>query len=562
MKRASRIARLGKRSWPGCVGLMMAAMPLSGISYTFETNRDWAVNLDTTFQWLAGVRADSRDSAIANNPGHAAANYKFDRGDLVTNRMQAMLEFQAVYKGDVGFRISGSGWNDFAYNNRVARHPDPGYATSYPGNRYSSHTRKYHIRGGELLDAFVFANFELGDKPAYLRLGRFSQQWGNSMFFGFSGISYGQHPTDFIKGFSQPGSSVKELILPRAQAMFSVDLTPDLSVTAQYFLEYAPNRFPEAGTYLAPSDILYEGPTSAEPVFGPGFAAGRTHEPKDINDNFGLRVDWAPQWLAGRLGFYYRQLDETQSWQLGEVYPTGGGTVQLTYAEHVKLYGISYETNVGGASLGLEANYRKDTALQSAFVNGGVGPYREGARGDIINVLANVMINLPNTRFWDTGILLAEMSYTHLDDVSKNVNVYLGEGYGSCVNPLTGGAGDKEHGCATDDAVAVAMLFSPTWLQVWPSIDLSAPVSVTYGVHGNPAYAAGAFYAEDSVIWSVGVSASYRQKHTFTLQYQDYYWNPLRETVNAQGNSQYAGGNGPFALNDKGWVSLSYQTSF
>lgn len=570
-KRIEKMAHAGGVKRKLTLAVAVASLCTSGMvqAVTLKSDRDWRINADTTVAYLLGIRAEDREDKIADNPGNAQGDYQFDQGDLVSNRLSALVELQAIYQNRMGARVTASAWKDFAYDKDVEGHPDDSYPLSYSSGEYSSHTRKFHRQGAELLDAYVFSNFDVVDTPVSLKLGRFSQQWGNSLFFGFAGISYGQHPIDFIKGFTQPGSSVKELILPRAQVLATIGLTPELSLSAQYFLEFRPNRFPEAGTYLAPSDILYEGPDSAEPVFGPGFTAGRAFEPDDVNDNFGIRLDWSPMWAGGdRFGFYYRKLDETQPWTQGEIFldpsaPNGiSGNVHLAYAEDVSMYAVSYETAIGPASLGFEVNYRVDTALASAFVSGELGEYREGARGDVVNVLANSIINLSGSALYDTGIILAEVAYTHLADVSKNEQVFLHEDYDSCVDATTGGQGDKDDGCATDDAVAVSVLFEPSWLQVFPSVDISAPMSVQYGLYGNPAYAAGAFYAEDSIIWSVGLSANVKQSHNIALKYQDYRWTTKGTATNQFGNEQYAGGNGPFALNDKGWVSLSYSTSF
>lgn len=526
----------------------MATLLTSGASHaiTLKSDQNWNVNLDTSVQWLAGVRVNSRDSRIANDPFYHSSNYKFDRGDLVTNRVQGLFELQGVYQNRMGYRVSASAWNDFAYDNDVEFRD--GYTPTYRSGKYSSHTKKYHIRGVELLDAFVFSNFEIGDRAASVRLGRFSQQWGNGIFFGYSSISYGQHPTDFLKGFSQPGSSIKELILPRTQIYGTLDINDEWSVAAQYFLEWRPNRFPEAGTYLAPADVLFEGPDNAD-ILGLPVSAGNSKDPKDINDNFGIRLDWSPAWANGdRIGFYYRRFDEPEPIAtLNFAADFSSADLNLRYAPKTTMYAMSYETAIGRNSLGFEANYRKDTALQGAFND-------RVARGDVVNVLANALVSMPGNALWDTATLLGEVTYTHLTKV-RDKDLYNGEGY-AC-------AGNKSDGCGTDDAVAIAVLFEPAKLQMFPSVDVSFPISVQYGIYGNPAYAAGGFYAEDSVIASIGVKAAYQQKHYFALQYQDYYWNPKGRNVNGgPGGDTYAGGNGPYSLNDKGWVSLSYNTSF
>jgi hypothetical protein len=555
--------------------LSLAVLTMSfaqyGQAFNLSSGGDWDVSLDTTLGYTAGWRAQDRDSGIANHAFFAEGDHKFDQGDMVTSRVTVLSELQGVYQGTTGFRISGSAWKDFAYDDKVETNPAPGYDSilSYNGGKYSTETKRSHIQGGELLDAFVFHNTELGDTPVYLKAGRFTQYWGNALFFPFSNIAYSQHPIDFLKSFSQPGTEIKELFLPRTQLMASVDLTPELSVSAQYFLEFRPNRFPEGGTYLGPFDILYSGPNNGGAVaglFGGPVSAGNEYEPKDINDNFGVKVAWSPEWAGGDMGFFYRQFDEVQPWSGGSIYAGGGGEVHLNYAEKNRLYGFSYERTFGALSTGFEVSYRTDTALNSAFSNGQVGvPYREGARGNTINVIANGLYTLGQNALWDTGILLAEVSYTHLDKVTENEEVFNGVGHSSCRDSLNGALeGGKKDGCATKNAVAVALLFEPQWLQALPGIDLSMPTSLTYGISGNPAYAAGSFYAEETQIYSIGVKAVYQQKHSATLQYNGYHWNTSPKGPSGFGNEAYSGfgGNGPVALNDKGWVQLSFKTSF
>lgn len=535
-------------------------------AFKFETDGDWDVNFDTSLQYTLGARAQKIDPGIGNHPFFAEGDYKFSRrGDIVTNRVQGLLELQGTYKGQTGFRISGAAWKDFAYNDEVKTNPNPAFSTflSYPDGRYSSTTKKYTYQGGELLDAFAFANGKLGDTPVYAKLGRFTQQWGNAFFFGFSNIAYSQHPVDFGKAFAQPGTEIKELFLPRAQAMVTAELSPELSVSGQYFFEFRPNRYPEGGTYLGPFDILYAGPTSGGALagaFGGPVTAGTVNKPKDINGNFGLKATWSPEWAKGALGFYYRQFDEVHQWPLADIAATGGGALHLSYAEKVKLLGLSYERTFGKVSTGWEASYRQNSALNSALTNGIPGvPTTEGAKGDLVNVIGNAFVQLGTTPLFDSGILLAEFSYTHLAKVTANKSLYNGVGYASCPT------NNKWDGCSTKDALAVAVLFEPQWLQVFPGVDISMPMSYTLGVKGNPAYAAGAFYAQGTNIFSIGVKGTFAGgKTTVGLQYNGYKWRTgPKENIPGLGAS-YAGfgGNGPVALNDKGWLQLTLKTSF
>lgn len=560
----------------GCAWAVLFALGGIGASGTAHAFRlkdtgNWDMSFDTTVQYTAGWRAQGRDDGIGNHPFFAEGDYKFDKGDMVTNRIQALVEFQATKERRMGFRLSGSVWNDFAYDDDVNTNPNPAFSSilTYPSGKYSSTTKKYQIRGGEILDAFAFYNTDIGDTPVYLKVGRFTQYWGNAFFFGFSNIAYSQHPVDYGKAFSQPGTEVKELFLPRAQVMATALLSPELSVSAQYFLEFRPNRFPEGGTYLGPFDILYKGPQSGGALagaFGGPVTAGHSDEPSNNNQNFGVKVSWSPEWAAGDLGFYYRQFDDVQPWSLATINAGGGGSLRLKYAEKTKLFGVSYERTFGSLSTGFELSYRKDTALNSALSTGLVGvPYEEGATGDIVNVVANGLVTLGSTPFWDAGTLIGEISYTHLVKVSGNESVFNGVGYGACRDSVNAALpGGRSDGCATRNAVGLAVLFEPQWLQVSPGIDLSMPTSVTYGVDGNPAYAGGAFYAKGALLYSLGVKANIEQKYTVVLQYNGYYYNTGPKTIIPGLGESYAGngGNGAVALNDKGWVELMFKTSF
>lgn len=551
---------------PAVIGM---AAPVYGANLV--SNDRWDVSLDTTLQYTNGWREQGRDNGIGNHPFYAEGDYKFDKGDRVTNRLQGILELQAVFDRNTALRLSGSYWKDWAYDDTVRTNPNPAFSTflSYPGGHYSDTTKKYAIQGGEVLDAFFSHNDKIGDVPVYFKLGRFTQYWGNAFFFGFSNIAYSQHSVDYGKAFTQPGSEIKELFLPRKQVMLTADLTPELSVSAQYFLEFRENRFPEGGTYLGPFDILYSGPSSGGALagsFGGPVSAGTIVRPNDNHGNFGVKATWSPPAAGGDIGLYLRQFDDVQPWASADIYATGGGAIHQVFAQKTQLFGLSYERTFGPFSTAYEMSYRKGTALNSAFTNGKPGvPYTAGATGDITNLIANVLYPLPKSPIWDTGLFIGELSYTHLNRVTGNQALYNGVGTANCTssaNPAI--AGTLHDGCATNNALALAFLFEPQRLQVMPGIDLSTPLSLTLGAHGNPAYVGGPFYAKGTRLFSAGIKATIRQKTTVLLQYNGYHYD-TSPTVAIPGlGASYSGfgGNGAVALNDKGWIQLTVKTSF
>jgi hypothetical protein len=546
-----------------CVLVMAACAAGTARAFTFDTGPDWAVNLDNSVQYTLGWRMQKINPLIGNDLFFSQGDYKFPNlGEMVTDRAQDLIEFQASYEKRLGMRITGSVWKDFAYDNEAKQNPAYSFINAYSpnGDRYTSYAHRYFVEGAEFLDAFVFANGTIGEIPVYAKAGRFTQYWGNAFFFGFSNIAYSQHPIDYIKGFTQPGSEVKELFLPRNQVMLSADLTPTLSVAAQYFLEFQPNRYPESGTYLGFFDVLFNQPGSGALQ---GFGIPRNDGeilPPNNDQNYGVKVSWSPEWAHGDLGFYYRQFDEVDPW--AALVNPATGDLQSTFARKAKLWGISYERTFGLTSTGFEVNERFDTALNSAAL----APTNTGATGTITNAIANVFVQLGHTSIWDTGVWLAEFSYTHLNSVTGNASLYNGVGTANCHLNGTAAPGGWMDGCSTRNALAFATLLDPQWLQVFPGIDIDTPISLTTGIFGNPAYRAGAFYAQASKIYSVGVKATYRARHSVELQYNGYYWRPNGTADNGLGIGlpAYAGfgGNGPVSLNDRGWLQLTFKTSF
>lgn len=535
-------------------------------AFKIDTSPDWEMTIDNSIMYNAGWRAQSMEPRIGNHLFMAQGDYKFSKkGDAVTNRVSDLIEFQGTYRQKTGFRVSASIWKDYAYGDEAKTNPNnPAFAAlnAYPSGHYSDFTNRYFRQGGEFLDAFVFANGEIGNTPVYAKAGRLTQYWGNAFFFGFSNIAYSQSPIDYIKGFTQPGSEVKELFLPRKQISLSADLTPELSVTGQYFFEFRPNRYPESGTYLGFFDILFNGNPGGGALAGFGITENDGMvKPPNNNGNWGVKMTWSPKGTEADMGFYYRQFDEVDPWT-ALINPTTGH-LQQTFARKAKLIGFSLEKSFGLVSTGLEINQRRGTALNSAALVAS----NEGAKGTLTNVIGNAMVQLGKNAIWDTGILLAEFSYTHLNSVTGNESLYNGVGRAACLkNAVPGTTGSWRDGCATKNALAVALLFDPQWMQVMPGIDIDMPISYTWGVHGNPAYRAGGFYAQGTNIYSMGVRATYHSKTSLALQYNGYRWRPSDTADNGLGAGMPAfagfGGNGAVSLNDRGWVSLTLKTSF
>jgi len=556
------VPQSGGRRMQVALAAALACMAGGAHSVELVADDDWQVRWDNTLTYNLGVRAQNADSRISTNVSYDESDNKFaQRGDIVTNMVSVISEFDATYQGRHGLRISASAWKDFAYDDQVAYAPGTfngtvpySALTSYTGNTYSDYTKRWYRQGAQLLDAFVYTSADFSGHRASLKVGRQTQYWGNSVFFPFHSISYGQANIDVGKSLANPGAEAKELFLPRGQVYGQVQLTPELALSGQYFFEWNRNRMPAGGTYLGIADFLFVGPDRG--LLGPALVnRGQDFEPKDAG-NHGLSLRWSPESMPSTtFGAYYRYFDETQPWapMIGVV---GGATnYHLSYATGVRLLGLSLDRQIGDVSAGFEVSYRRGTAL-----NSNTGPLasdltgREGARGNTLHMLANAQIGLTPNALYQTGIAVVEVAYSRLLDVTKNEALFKGANTAAC--------GSKWVGCSTRDVVNLSALFSPQWLQVFPGIDFSAPVSATVGLLGNGATLSSG--NQGTVSYSVGLTTTVRNQTTVGLSYKGYYSRVREGTAPyyAGGPEHYIAGNGTYQLNDRGWVALTVKSTF
>lgn len=260
--------------------------------------------------------------------------------------------------------------------------------------------------------------------------------------------------------------------------------------------------------------------------------------------------------MNGQMGFYFRRFDESQPWVLTDWARGVPTNYHLAYNRGAQLFGYSLDTTIGSVATGFEVSWRRNTALNTAL-SPNIATQTEGATGDVLNMIANAIVPLSSSPLWQTGSLVAELSYSHLLSVDKNGAIYNGVGYGGCPS------GNKWNGCSTKDYVGAGFVFTPQWLQVMPGVDLSMPTSMTVGLYGNNPQNPGSSAAGQGFFtYSIGLQALVRQKATVTLAYNGYHAHVNTLARTPSGLSYASGGNGLFDLNDRPWVSLTVQSWF
>jgi hypothetical protein len=541
----------------------------SALAFEFDTgNPDLSIRWDNTFRYNLGVRVEGRDNNIGNSAVSDEGTYSFNTGDVVTNRLDVLSELDFVYKKRMGFRLSGAGWWDAAYGTDSHSNPNSPLVNipSYPNLQYTSYTKRYY-RGpsGELLDAFVFGNFDLGTVPTSLKAGRLSLYWGESLFLGgnLHGIAYSQNPLDLQKGFATPGSEAKELFRPLGQVTGQAQLTDTLSVAAQYFWQWEEFRYPEGGTYTGPVDFVFNGPVRQFLSVPLGFATRASAIEPGQSGEWGLAVRWSPEWLDGTLGFYYRNFaDKLPQTLLTQVGPNRS-LYNLIYKDDIDLWGISLAKNIAGVSVGAEFSYRVNTPLNAQVLGNAsaAGPIASGTTpgpvGDTYHGLVNVVGLIPKTPVFDTANYGLELTWSQWAKVKSGQNLFQAVGFPGCT--VAGRPGNKWDGCTTKNFFGLALSFTPTWFQVFPGVDLFAPVTFATGLSGNAATVFGGNQANGN--WTIGIGADIFQKYRVDLKYID--WFGRYKTGPGPNGQQVTSQNGfTTLLSDRGFVSLTLKATF
>ncbi|HEX6735077.1 MAG TPA: DUF1302 domain-containing protein [Azonexus sp.] len=573
----------------------------SAMAFEIDTgNEDIEMRWDNTVRYNTGMRVQGRNDKIANSPNSDEGTYSFDRGDVVTNRVDLLSEFDFSYKKQLGFRVSGAAWYDAAYGDDSNSNPRYAGLASYENRKYSNYTDRFYAGpSGEILDAFVFANFDLGEVPTKVRAGRHTVFWGESLFLGgaLHGVSYSQMPLDLQKGFATPGVEAKELFRPLNQISGQLQLTDTLSVAGQYFLEWESYRYPEGGTYLGPVDFAFNGPDRVaaaqlpvNPLLGPlsgqylGYTNAGEIKPHQSGE-FGLNARWSPAAIDGTIGFYYRRYADklpqalvTKSTNL-PIFPVGhplrpasgqplmnGSEYSLIYPDKIDLYGISFAKNIGGISFGSELSYRHNTPLLSKIL-GAPSPIEApergetgGPRGNTMHGLVNAVGLLPETPLFGSASWAVELVWSRWTKVTSGKALFNAEDYGGCTFFATNMRGDKNDGCATKNYFGIGLAFTPTWYQVMPGVDLSMPITYSRGLKGNAATVFGG--NEDNGSFSIGLGADVFQKHRIDLKYVGYFGQINDYGVNGAGQQLITQNGFTTLLKDRDFISLTLKTTF
>lgn len=616
------------RQYPGRSSALALAMAALGAAATMPAaqamelptaNEDLRVNWDNTVRYNLGQRVQKPDAAILANANADDGDRNFAKGSVVTNRLDLLSEFDLVWRRQLGLRVSAAGWQDSAYSK--LDNSNTATANTLIGGmpaagQLSGTTRRYGRGGsGEFLDAFLFANVDVGGVPVNAKLGRHTAYWGESLLLSglIHGMAYAQNSVDAWKLQATPGAEAKEFIRPRGGLTLQVQPSTELSLAAQWFYEWQAVRSPESGSYLSGTDMLAFGGDSL--ISGPNpFAASIPGAPALLRlwnaqalkptrstgsrGDWGLAARWSPAWLDGTLGVYARNatdvlpqllvtpgvatvpaatctalggtvlapttcLVNTNATTLSDLRTYGkAGQYQTAYGTDIRMLGLSLAKNLAGVSMGAELSYRQNMPLVSdavtvlpaplaASVPGAIATTAIPERGDVAGARGNTWHALVNGTFVIPSTPLFDTA-----SVAAELTWMQLDKVTQAAVLYKGRDAYTAIDKPTRSYFGLGVNFTPMWYQALPGVDLSMPLSFSQGLRGNAATTFGG--NKGTGTWSAGLAATAWQAYTVNLSYIGYFGK-----YDSAANGAATVFNGSSAsVSDRGWVSLTLKTTF
>lgn len=358
-------------------------------AYSFYVG-DVEAQINTTLTAGAGWRVEDQDKSLISqgnldpsdaSQGSSSNNYddgnlNFEQGETYSKIVKGNTELFLNYDVDsdvltrVGALVRGRYWYDFELKDESRAEDDLGYT------RELNDEADANASGGELLDAYVFSDWYLGDIPLSVRYGKQVVSWGESTFIQ-GGINV-INPVN-VSAYRAPGSELKDALLPVEMFYMSAGITENVTVETFVQTDWEATQIDDCGTFFSTNDFAADGcgpvllagslPDSLAEAYG--FVAERADDDEaSSKDQYGMAVRWyVPELNDSEIGFYYIQYNSRLPYISGIVNDPANGEnypqYYIEYPEDIDLYGISINTTTaGGWSLGAEYSYRPNLPVQ------------------------------------------------------------------------------------------------------------------------------------------------------------------------------------------------------
>jgi hypothetical protein len=401
------------------VALAVSALigaPAQAFQFTSESGEVKGA-FDTNITYGAMWRVGQRDlqlvglgnGGLTRSVGDDDGNLNYDRGSLVSSLFKVSHDLSLNYH-NVGMFARAL----YFYDSAIHDMENCGIGSTTCAKGLLPEAKDRLGDDVQLLDAYVFGRFDLGEHKLNARFGNQVVNWGESTFIP-NGIN-AANPVDVAR-LRAPGSEVKEGLLPVPMLWSSLEVSDTVSLEGFYQFNFQKTKIDPRGSYFSNNDFLSPGgdrgyfggtgrydqhqPFVAPGTIGPdGYPIGQlwvTRNPDlDARDSgqFGLAARvLAPQWNNTEFGLFFMNYHSrtpflsgisggnTTKTAVGLILadgPTGqvGGTTNPApglmramseFPEDIQMYGLSFNTaGPLGMAIQGEYSYRPNQPVQLA----------------------------------------------------------------------------------------------------------------------------------------------------------------------------------------------------
>lgn len=251
-----------------------ATVPFHASAATLDIG-SMEAKIDTTISAGVAVRMQDPNAALIGieNGGTARSvngddgNFGYEKGDVVSAAVKATVEMDLALSRNFGVFARGSAFfnpeaNDAGdLDERLAANRSRQQGEAELGTL--GHDRLDD--DFELLDAFLYGSFALGDRYVSFNVGKQVVSWGESTFIR-NGINI-LNPIDVAK-IRLPGSEIKEALTPIPMVSLSTSLTDNLSMDLVWQTEWERVEIDPRGSFFSTNDIASDDGDNVVVSFG------------------------------------------------------------------------------------------------------------------------------------------------------------------------------------------------------------------------------------------------------------------------------------------------------
>ncbi|PLX90220.1 MAG: DUF1302 domain-containing protein, partial [Desulfuromonas sp.] len=280
---------------------------VSSFAFQFEYG-ELQGSLDSTLSYGSTWRVNDQDpDLIGTAAGGNARSVNFDDGNrnygegMISKVFKLTSDLEMSFR-NVGLFARGTAFYDFI-NETGNRNKMP--LTDEALDLVGS--------DADLLDSYVYADFDLGDMPLQIRVGDQVVSWGESTFIQNSINAI--NPVN-VSAIRLPGAELKEALTPEGMVWTSIGPTENTTVEAFYLYDWEETVIDPPGSYWSTNDFAGEGGERVMLGWGAvpdnvpsstGAVVGRSEtQEADDDGQYGLAFRLYAPWLNDtEFGFYF-----------------------------------------------------------------------------------------------------------------------------------------------------------------------------------------------------------------------------------------------------------------